>query len=97
MLGRPLLGFALLGWAFVNRVIESVAIGYGVAGDRNCLTKCWLYPLRDLLGFALWVASYVSSSAMWRRGNFELVEGGRIVRRAGYQPDGAVADSTTAK
>jgi hypothetical protein len=40
--------------------------------------KQWLYPLRDLLGFAVWVASYLSRNMSWRDGRFELVKGGRI-------------------
>ena len=39
----------------LNRIIQSVAIGYFVIGDRRALRLCWLYPLRDLLGFIVWM------------------------------------------
>jgi hypothetical protein len=41
----------------------------------------WLYPIRDLLGFCVWTASYLSKKAVWRDSRYELVDGGRIVLR----------------
>jgi len=76
--GHTAIGLFLFGWSLANRVIESVAIGWGVTRDRNCLTKPWLYPLRDLLGFIVWVASYLSRNMHWRGRRFELVKGGRL-------------------
>jgi hypothetical protein len=67
--------------ATLNRLIEGYIVGWRVTGDRECLTKPWLYPLRDLLGFAVWVASYLSRRMRWRDGRFELVKGGRILVR----------------
>jgi ceramide glucosyltransferase len=78
MLGHPVAGAAVLGWAVLNRMIESVAIGWGVSRDRECLRRPWLYPVRDLLGFAVWVASYVERRMTWRAGKFELIEDGRV-------------------
>lgn len=78
LIGHTDWGVRLLIWSILNRMIESLAIGWGITRDRECLTKPWLYPIRDLLGFAVWVASYVSSNMKWRDGKFELVEGGRI-------------------
>jgi ceramide glucosyltransferase len=83
ILGYPAAGVALFLFSFFNRMLECVAIGYGVVGDRDCLGKAWLYPLRDLLGFCVWVGSYLVSNSKWRRGNFELAPGGRIVMRDG--------------
>jgi hypothetical protein len=37
-----------------------------------------LYPIRDLLGFVLWVASYVSRRVGWRDDRFELLRNGVI-------------------
>jgi ceramide glucosyltransferase len=78
LLGHPEWGWKLLIWSVANRTIESLVIGWGVTRDRECLTKPWLAPLRDLLGFAIWIASYLSRNMRWRDGRFELVEGGRI-------------------
>jgi ceramide glucosyltransferase len=81
MLGHPLLGLAVLGWAVVNRMIEALAIGWGITRDPECLTRPWLYPVRDLLGFAVWVASYLQQKMTWRNGQFELIEDGRVRMR----------------
>jgi ceramide glucosyltransferase len=78
LLGHPALGLALLAVSVVNRLVESYAIGWRVTGDRECLRKPWLFVVRDLLGFAVWTASYLSRNMRWRDGRFELVEGGRI-------------------
>lgn len=84
--GHPALGWALLGAAFLNRVIQSIAAGYFVAEDRGALTRAWLYPVRDLLGGALWVGSYLSSKIDWRGEVYRLSAGG-LMRR-----DSAISD-----
>jgi len=45
--------------AFFNRVIQSVVVGGWLLRDPRALRFCWLYPLRDLQGFAVWVASFM--------------------------------------
>lgn len=82
MLHQPALGVAFLAYAIANRIAESLIIGWGVTRDRDCLRLAWLYPLRDLLGFAIWVGSYCQGKLQWRAGQFELVEGGKIAVRA---------------
>ncbi len=74
-------GLALLAISLLNRIVEAMAIGWGVTRDRECLRQPWLYALRDLLGFCVWTASYLSRNMQWRDGRFELVAGGRILVR----------------
>jgi ceramide glucosyltransferase len=38
----------------------------------------WLVPLRDLLGFALWIAAYLGTTIVWRGSRFRLGERGRL-------------------
>lgn len=78
--GRPMLGTILLAMAMGNRILQSIIAGYLVAGDRNALVRCWLFPIRDLLSGALWLASYFSSNINWRGEAYRLVRGGRMVR-----------------
>jgi ceramide glucosyltransferase len=79
-LGHAGLGWALLAAAVANRVVQSVAVGWVLVGDRRALTLCWLYPLRDLLGFASWALSYVGGSSFrWRGEMYRFTAGGRIV------------------
>jgi ceramide glucosyltransferase len=80
LLGHGALGAAVLGWSVLNRIIESLAIGWGITRDYECLRRPWLYAVRDLLGFAVWIASYISRKITWRDGRFELLEDGRILR-----------------
>src|ERR1700681_585799 len=71
-LGNLRLGLFLLGAGFLNRILESWLIGWRVVRDPIALKKPWLYLLRDLLGFAVWVASYTAARAVWRSSNYEL-------------------------
>src|SRR5262245_31559891 len=80
LLGMPVLGWSLFGAAVLNRVIESWVVGWGVVRDRVALTQFWLCPLRDLLGFIVWAASYTGAKTAWRDSRYEL-RGDKIVLR----------------
>ena len=79
--GRAGICAAFLAAAILNRVIEGWFIGWGVVRDPVVLKAPWLIPLRDLLGFFVWCASYISKRSVWRESRYELVAGGRIVLR----------------
>ncbi len=81
----PAVGAVLLAYAFLNRVVESVVAGWGVVHDPLAVRYCWLYPVRDLLGFFLWCASFVGKTVVWRNESYRLQFGGKMVR------EGAVA------
>lgn len=88
--GHAELGWWLLGWTLLNRMIMSVAVGWGVLRDRRSLACCWLYPLRDLMGFGFWLASYMGETVEWRGEKYRLTAGGRMVRvesAQGGQPE----------
>ncbi len=77
------LAMALLAWSYLNRVVQAVAIGWGVIGDRRALMDALVYPLRDLLGFVVWLASYLGGSDFsWRGETYRFTDGGRIVPAA---------------
>jgi ceramide glucosyltransferase len=92
-LGNPLLGFGLLGAAFLNRVIQSVAVGWETIGDRRALRFCWLYPLRDLLGFFTWVASFTGGVFFWRGETYRFGRGGRITPLNRHAQNTVVAEN----
>jgi ceramide glucosyltransferase len=79
-LGKPELGLLLLAGAILNRIFESWIVGWGVVRDPAALKQFWLYPLRDLLGFVVWVASYMGARTVWRDNRYEL-RGDKIVLR----------------
>jgi ceramide glucosyltransferase len=78
-LGRWGLGLTLLVVAILNRMIQSAAVGWGITGDLQSATLCWLYPVRDLVGFFVWVGSYTSRRFYWRGETYVFGKGGRIM------------------
>ncbi len=77
--GHAALGVGLFAAAFVNRVVQSIAVGWGIIGDRRALYLSWLYPVRDLLGFFTWLASFGSRTFFWRGEAYRFSKGGRII------------------
>ncbi len=92
-LGHWGLASLLLAIAIVNRLGEAWLIGWEVVRDPQVRRAPWLYPLRDLLGFAVWAASYFRLRYVWRDSRFEL-KGTRIaLRQTSPAPSGAVGNS----
>lgn len=79
-LGRWGIGTLLLALAMLNRLAEAWLVGWTVVRDPEIRRAPWLYPLRDLLGFAIWFASYLNLRYVWRDSRFEL-RGTRIALR----------------
>lgn len=88
MAGNLALGLGLLAVAFANRVVQSLVVGWGVTQDRNSALFCWLYPVRDLLGFILWCGSYLGSEIVWRQERYRLGAGGRMIRQEEADAEG---------
>ncbi len=78
-IGHWSLGVGLFAAAFLNRVVQSIAVGWGIIGDRRALYLSWLYPIRDLLGFFTWMASFGSRTFFWRGETYRFSKGGRII------------------
>jgi ceramide glucosyltransferase len=77
-LGHWALGVGLFVLACVNRMLQSIVVGWSVARDPQAVRYCWLYPMRDLLGFAAWAVSYTSRDFYWRGEKYRFGKGGRI-------------------
>ncbi len=73
---RAAIAFLLIG--VLNRIIQSIMVGWMVVKDRNSLWFAWVYPLRDLMGFLFWAASYLSSKVGYRGETYILYDEGRI-------------------
>ena len=66
LLGHPWMGLGLLLSSVLTRMgLAAVVAGY-VVRDPALLRTVLLYPLRDLMGFFYWVASYMSGKILWR-------------------------------
>jgi ceramide glucosyltransferase len=79
-LGHWGIGAGLFAIAVLNRLAEALLVGWIVVRDPEIWRGLWLYPLRDLLGFAVWFASYLNLRYVWRDSRFEL-RGTRIELR----------------
>jgi len=92
-IGNPPLGFFLLGWGLVSRMLQAVVVGWGVVRDPRALACFWLYPLRDLLGFLLWCGSFQGGRFLWRGEHYRFQRGGRILAERPARPLDSVTPS----
>lgn len=77
-MGRPALGAWLLAWAVATRLALAIGAGAMVVRDPSLLNLLLLYPIRDLMGFGFWAASYLSRRILWRGHVYELLPGGKM-------------------
>lgn len=75
-MGKPHLGLALFAFSVIARMVLAAVVGAFVVEERHLVRTTLLYPLRDLLGFCYWAASYSSSKILWRGQVYRLIEGG---------------------
>jgi ceramide glucosyltransferase len=73
--GASFWSFWLLGLAFFLRLGTALQVGAGVLSDRQVLRDLWLLPLRDFVGFAIWVWSFAGNTIVWRGERFVLRNG----------------------
>jgi ceramide glucosyltransferase len=77
--GFDAIGWSLLAAGVLNRVIESIFIGWGVVRDPRAKRDWWLYPAHDLLGFSAWCKSFTGPAIVWRGQMYKLEYGGKMV------------------
>ena len=77
-MGHERWGFGLFAWGIVTRWVVAWAAGGWVVRDPNWVNLYLLYPVRDLMGFGFWTASYFSNKILWRGRLFRLLAGGRM-------------------
>jgi len=61
------------------RFTVALATGRFVLQDRNLVKNLWLFPIRDLIAVAVWIASFAGHTVTWRGDRFELKKG-RLTR-----------------
>ena len=81
-MGHPWWGLGLFGWSLAVRLAMAITVGGMVVEDRSWFGLLVLYPVRDLMGFSFWAASYWGRRILWRGRVFELLPGGKM-RAAG--------------
>lgn len=72
------LGVGLFLCGVLSRWALSIAVGNWVVRDTDWFNLLVLYPIRDLMGFFFWAASYTSSRIWWRGRKFRLLPGGKM-------------------
>jgi ceramide glucosyltransferase len=94
--GHPLAGLLWLLAMCVNRWMMA-AVVLSALEDEQAGKPTLIYPLRDLLGFAVWVASYMGDRMQYHGGAYSLGVGGkfeRVVRRTDTNlPGGKLPDA----
>lgn len=75
--GHAAIGLLWLLAMVVNRWLQAAAV-LTALGDSEWVSNAAIYPLRDLLGSVLWVASYGGENFYYRGKIYKLKEGGRV-------------------
>ena len=65
-----------LAWSILNRMLLAGIVGAAVVQERSLWRTILMFPLRDLMGFGFWVASYGSNKILWRGEEYMLETGG---------------------
>jgi ceramide glucosyltransferase len=71
--------WAILGVTALLRLAVAMTVGGFLLRDRAFWRNLWLLPLRDLIAFGVWVASFLGHGVTWRGDRFELKDG-RLIR-----------------
>jgi len=69
---------ALFALSLVTRFALAIGVGRMVVRDPSWFSLLVLYPIRDLMGFGFWLASYWGNRILWRGRVYELLPGGRM-------------------
>jgi ceramide glucosyltransferase len=65
----------LLGLSFFLRLAVAMTVGAEVLADHQVLPRLWMVPLRDLIGFGIWIAGFAGDTIVWRGERFYLRKG----------------------
>ena len=69
----------------------------GGGARPQALRWCWLYPLRDLMGFGFWLCSFFGRTIVWRGDRYRLEADGLMVPaygKAGHMSEAVVYGGT---
>jgi ceramide glucosyltransferase len=67
--------FALLGAVAAARFASAAVLCGPVLHDRQTMRDLWLVPARDMVGLAIWFASFAGDTIVWRGERFHLKDG----------------------
>jgi len=61
------------------RLAMAITAGWFVLGSADVLRYCYLIPIRDLWGVAVWIAALFGNTVAWRDRRLKLDPNGRII------------------
>lgn len=67
--------WGLFAVAAVLRLGLALLVGMRILSDRAVFRNLWLLPLRELIGFCVWIASFLGRKIVWRGESFILRKG----------------------
>jgi ceramide glucosyltransferase len=73
---QPVLAALLALWSVSSRVALGALVSRMAVAEPRPWRTGLLYPLRDLLGFCYWAASYLSNQVRWRGEVYNLLQDG---------------------
>jgi ceramide glucosyltransferase len=76
----------ILGIVLCIRVGLAFAVHAGITGSKKWLKWIPLLPVKDILGFFIWVSSFTGRKVLWRGRYYRLLKGGRIGRVDSWRP-----------
>ena len=74
----PWLAVGVLAWSIASRMTIAAAVSKWVLCEPSSWQSILLYPVRDLMGFFFWMASYGTRKILWRGEVYLLEPGGRM-------------------
>ncbi len=73
--------------ALAIRMAAGIWVGAGILADREVALWFWLIPVRDLFGFAVWLAGLAGKTVDWRGQKLYLRPDGRICKYGDQAPN----------
>ncbi len=73
--GGAVWSLALLGTVAAARFASGYVLCGPILNDRQTLRDLWLIPARDVVGVAIWFASFGGNTIVWRGERFHLKDG----------------------
>jgi ceramide glucosyltransferase len=61
--------------AVLVRFASAIFVGRGVLDDDHVGRDLWLVPIRDFVALAIWIASFLGNTVVWRGLRFRLRKG----------------------
>jgi ceramide glucosyltransferase len=74
--------WGLLALAFIARVLVASVVGQTILQDRQLSSFFYLLPVRDIVAFFVWIASFAGHTIHWRGEVFQLRDG-KLIRGRG--------------